>query len=251
MRKFIAWIVGILLFAAAVFFWAYLPIQYIASAQPIVAGGSLVSGGLIFMILITIAPIGRVQKGIFLVGLAIITALLNTVAVEPMFALLSSERGKYIAGQEQLFLHFGGWIKEHLQMDSTQFLDASTKWINAMLSFINVACAGAGGSLIAVEGDRKSVKTKDEVEGQIQDSNVSTPIVAAPDTSPLVQALGGKIDRQSDAISDLSKLISRVEAQLNTINAQQVRINRVSKLTAIVIAAGFSFTIGAVVFGRS
>jgi hypothetical protein len=252
MRKAIFWVVGILLLAAAAFVWWYLPLQYTASGQPVVAGVSLVTGGLTLFILITSAPIGPMQKGIALVGLAVITALMNTITIEPMLAFLNLESNKEMVKDQILSFGLSAWASEHVELTYVQLFGAITKWLNATLYFINLACAGAGASFIAVAGDRtKAVKQKDASQGKIEPIGTTPSTIAAPDISPLIRALGEKIDKQSENVSDLATLIARVETQVSTLAAQQIRNSRISRINAIAGGAIVIIAIGAVVLGRS
>jgi hypothetical protein len=264
MYKFLAWVAGIFLLAATGL-WIYVIAQFTISTQPVLAGVSLVTGGLALFILIILARIERMTKGMLLVSLAVITALLNSVMVEPMFVLLNTVDGKTSAAQEVITLHYGKWILENFEMNSFQFLNASKQWINAMLSFINIACAGAGGSIIAVEGDRMSIvrpvvswrgwkewkiwkiwksKTKNP-------SGSTSPTAVIPDTSTFMHSLGGKMDRQAEAMSDLFKLIAGLDKQMTTLSKQQNRIRWAFQITAVAAAVVVGFAVGAVVFSRS
>ena len=264
MYKFLACVASTFLLAAAGL-WMYVIVQFTISTQPVLAGVSLVTGGLALFILIILARIERMTKGLLLVGLAVITALLNSVMVEPMFALLNTVDGKTSAAKEAVTLHYGQWILQNFDMDSAQFFNASKQWINAMLSFINIACAGAGGSIIAVEGDRMSIvrpvgiwkgwrgwrgwrgwkcKTKNA-------SGSTSTASATPDTSPFMHSLSGKMDRQAEAVSDLCRLISGLDKQMTTLSEQQNRIKLAFQVTAVVIAVVVGFALGAVVFSRS
>lgn len=257
MCKLRSWLTGTVLIAAAVA-WIYVITQFTVASQPILAGIALVIGGLALFILIILTRMERMAKGLALVGLAVLAALLNSVMVEPLISLLNTVEGKHLVAKELISLKYGGWIWEHLSMDTAQFLDASKKWINAMLSFINIACAGAGGSIIAVEGDRTSIerpvgiwrglriwrcKTK-----KVSGSASAAP--ANPDTTPFIQALGGKMDRQTVAVSDLVKLVSGLDKQLSTLTEQRDRNKWKLQVTALVVAVLMGFALGAVVFSH-
>jgi len=260
MYKFLAWVAGIFLLAATGL-WIYVIAQFTISTQLVLAGVSLVTGGLALFILIILARIERMTKGMLLVSLAVITALLNSVMVEPMFVLLNTVDGKASAAQEVITLHYGKWILENFEMNSVQFLNASKQWINAMLSFINIACAGAGGSIIAVEGDRMSIvrpvgswrgwKNWKSWKSKTKNPTGSTTTAVTPDTSALMHSLSGKMDRQAEAVSDLFTLISGLDEQMTTLSEQQNRIKWAFQITAVVAAVVVGFAVGAVVFSRS
>jgi len=258
MYKFPAWVAGMLLPAIAGF-WIYEMVQFTISNQPILAGGWLVIGGLTLFILIILARIERMAKGLLLVGLAVMTTLLNSVMVEPMFALINTMDDKSDAVKEALNLPVREWILENSGMNFAQLFDASKQWINAMSSFVNIACAGAGGSIIAVEGDRTSIvrsvstwtgwrvwkrKTKNV-------SGCTSTAPVTPDINLLMHILDGKMDRQAEAASELLKLISGLDKQMATLSEQQNRIRWALQLIALVIAVVAGFVLGAVVFGRS
>lgn len=258
MFKIPAWVTGTFLLTAACF-WIYKIVQFTISSQPILAGGWLAVGGLALFILIILARIERMAKGLLLVGLAVMTTLLNSVMVEPMFALLNTMDGKSNAAKEALNPPFREWVLKNSGMNFVQLFDASKQWINAMSSFVNIACAGAGGSIIAVEGDRTSIvrsvsswtgwrvwkrKTKN-----VSGCTSTTPVT--PDFSPLMHTLDGKMDRQAETTSELLKLISGLDKQMATLSEQQNRIRWALQLIALVIAVVVGFALGAVVFSRS
>jgi hypothetical protein len=260
MQKKFNWGAGLLLFALAASCWIGGPFHYATSSQPILAGFSLVTGGVLLFVLIILAPIERMTKGLFLIQLAIITAVLNSLMVEPLLALLKMENGKYIAetGQhianhESLTLQYGDWLWANLQMTSAEFFEVSTGLINAMLAFINMACAGAGGSIIAVEGDRTSIVRPVGI-WKAKKSKVSEPEPVAPaalDTSPLIYALSGKMDLQTETVSNLAQQISYLDKQIANFAEQQTRMGWIRLLIAVVVTAVVSFAISAAVFARS
>ncbi|CAI8907664.1 hypothetical protein [Pseudomonas zeae] len=247
MRTAIFWVVLILWLIVAAFTWWFLPLQYTASREPIAAGVSLVTGGLALFILIILAPIGPMLKGIALLALAVITALMNTITIEPMLAYLNLESSKEMVNKEIDSFWFSAWVSEHLKLTRIQSFGAITKWLNAILYFINLACAGAGASLIAVAGERK----KDASQNKVHPTGTTPSTIAATDISPLIRVLGEKIDKQFENVSDLTTLIAKVEAQVSTLNAKQIRLNRILQIIAIAVASMFIIAIGAVIFGRS
>lgn len=248
MRTAIFWVVLILWLIVAAFTWWFLPLHYTASSEPIAAGVSLVTGGLALFIVIILAPIGPMLKGIALLALAVITALMNTITIEPMLAYLNLESSKEMVKEEMDSFWLSAWVSEHLKLTHIQSFGAITKWLNAILYFINLACAGAGASLIAVAGERKQ---KDALQNKVEPTGTTPLTIAAPDISPLIRVLGEKIDKHLENVSDLTTLIAKVEAQVSTLNAKQIRLNRILQIIAIAVASMFIIAIGAVMFGRS
>jgi hypothetical protein len=248
MRKNISWVVGILWLIAAAFTWWYLPLQYIASSEPIAAGVSLVTGGLALFILIIFAPIEPMIKGIALLGLAVITVLISKITIEPMLANLNLESSQEMVKKAIDSFWLSAWVSEHLKLPHIQSFGAITKWLDAILYFINLACAGAGASLIAVAGERKQ---KDALQNKVEPTGTTPLTIAASDMSPLIRVLGEKIDKHLENVSDLTTLIAKVEAQVSTLNAKQIRLNRILQIIAIAVASMFVIAIGAVMFGRS
>jgi hypothetical protein len=248
MRTSISWVFRILWLIAAAFTWFYLPFYYTASGEPIAAEFSLVTGGLGLFILIIFAPIEPMPKGIALLGLAVITALISKITIEPMLADLNSESNKEMVKKAIDSFWLSTLVSEHIGLTPIQSFRAITKWLDAILYFINLACSGAGASLIAVAGDRKH---KDASQNKVEPTDTTPLTIAAPDISPFIRVLGEKIDKQFENVSDLTTLIAKVEAQVSTLNAKQVRLNRILQMIAIAVASIFVIAIGAVMFGRS
>jgi hypothetical protein len=165
-----------------------------------------------------------------------------------MLADLNSESNKEMVKKAIDSFWLSTLVSEHIGLTPIQSFRAITKWLDAILYFINLACSGAGASLIAVAGDRKH---KDASQNKVEPTDTTPLTIAAPDISPFIRVLGEKIDKQFENVSDLTTLIAKVEAQVSTLNAKQVRLNRILQMIAIAVASIFVIAIGAVMFGRS
>lgn len=141
----------------------------------------------------------RVHKGMCLVGLAVITAFISELCI--------TGRINRIADDPQSWSSL--WC---VGGDLTVAMWSS--FYSTGLSFINLACAGAGGSIIAVEADRSSIELPlpghTGMEPNLPQSGPHT------DYQALLQSLSQKVDSQTVAINTLEgALLSLCKQQRN------------------------------------
>ncbi|EKT4528453.1 hypothetical protein QEM33_000997 [Pseudomonas putida] len=110
---------------------AWLPgtIVCTSALHPIVGGYTLVFSAAMLMAAALYWPRSRITKGWSLVGLAVTTTLMYGYMIEPQFAALAPRPG-----------------------------DWGTMVIKPLIDCLNLACAGAGGSIIASDGEHNRVE---------------------------------------------------------------------------------------------
>ena len=142
--------------------------------KPLITGIVLCSVAVVFFGLTLDMRTTRIRKGICIIGVGVITAMIYNLAIKAqvMCALALSYNSK------ECDLGFSG---------ANGFIAANT--IDNMILLISLACAGAGGSIIAAHGDRNSTDTH-----PLQPS-------AATDIKPLIESVIRKLDRQNGKIN--------------------------------------------------
>lgn len=224
--------------------------------QPVAAGLSLVITTLFLLMPIAIlAPQERLTKGVFLVGLAFLSNLLYSLTVGPSFTLLeaqngifASDTGKTIAATEFFTTGaVGQWLLAALSRTQIDFLTQAQKLFDSLLTFVNLACAGAGGSLIAVEADRRSQVIK-IAEHSSSVTATSPARTAAPESSPQIGSLTEKLENQAGVLASLDRQITTVDQRISILVEQQARFGRKIVIAGIIGAGVLGFVLGALVF---
>lgn len=252
MRRFLDWIWRAVLIAAVGGFYALAIVNRANAEQPVVAG-LILSVGLVLLVLLLLAPINRLSKGIFLVGLAVLSTLIYSTFVEPLFALLGATNGTVLSedgvdiARHEYFTSgtSGAELLASLGINQAEFFRKAATIFSNFTLLINLACAGAGGSLIALEGDR----TSRDIGDPGQQTTPPAPALV-PDAAPSIRSLTEKVDSQAGVLASLDRQISTVDQRISILLAQQARFGRKLVIGGIIGAAVLGFALGALVFSK-
>ncbi|WP_419737274.1 hypothetical protein [Pseudomonas sp. COR18] len=170
-----------------------------------------------------------------------------------MFALLKVENhvivsstGQFVASHEFFSTGtIGEWLLKKLNLTQVEFLTQAGKLFDSFILFINLACAGAGGSLIAVEGDRRSKVIPIDME-QAAVTPLSPKPAMISDPTPMIRSLIAEMNSQTEMLASLSAQVSTLEQRISMLIVQQARFRR----QAVIGAAVLGLAIGGAVFIR-
>lgn len=155
--------------------------------QPIVAGAVLIASATAMLGLIVSARMPRLSKGLSLVGVAVISTTLYEMCIKSQIGRVTAESPE--------------WISAWTGLDQIAVLSIGANTLATLVSFMNLACAGAGGSIIAVEGDRTSI------ESPLPENPAANSAISLSGTQtdylPLLQSLSQKVNSQTVAINTL------------------------------------------------
>lgn len=252
MIRFADWVCRAGLAVCAVVFCGIPVIWLTYEMQPVAAGLCLAACS-ILLPLALLAPLERLTKGLFLVGLAVLSAALYSTTVGPMFALLKAENGvivsstgQFVASHEFLSTGtIGEWLLKKLNLTQVEFLTQAGKLFDSFILFMNLACAGAGGSLIAVEGDRRSKVIQIDKE-QAAVIPLSPIPAAISDPTPMIHSLIAEMNSQTEMLAGLNVQVSTLEQRISMLIAQQASFRR----KVVIGAAVLGLVIGGAVFIR-
>lgn len=245
-------------FAGCALFLCGIPVVLLTyKMQPVAAGLCLAISSMLLLLFAILVPLERMTKGLFLVCLAVLSSLLYSLTVGPTFALLQADNGtivsstgKYIASKEFFSTGaIGEWLLTKIDRTQVDFFTQAGKLFDSLMLFVNLACAGAGGSLIAVEADRRSKVIKIAEHPSSGPASTPDPTVT-PDSSPLIRSLAAKMDNQAEALGSLKTHISNIDLRISTLIAQQARFGRKLVIAGIIGAAVLGFVIGGLVFAN-
>jgi hypothetical protein len=234
-----------------------IPVIWLTYEMQPVAAGLCLAACSILLPLALLAPLERLTKGLFLVGLAVLSAALYSTTVGPMFALLKAENGVIVSSTGQFVAcheyfstgTIGEWLLKKLNLTQVEFLTQAGKLFDSFIVFMNLACAGAGGSLIAVEGDRRSKVIPIDKE-QAAVTPLSPIPAAISDPTRMIRSLIAEMNSQTEMLARLSAQVCTLEQRISMLIVQQARFRRKVVIAAIIGAAALGLAIGGAVFIR-
>ncbi|MDN6858494.1 hypothetical protein QO207_18030 [Pseudomonas sp. CAN2814] len=186
--------------------------------QPILGGVILIFFAAATFALLLQARLKRVMKGGLLVALGVVTPFVYTIC---------------IASQFNDALAYGDlWFSTLLGANAAYGLDTGRNLLETWSSFINLACAGAGGSIIAVAGERTIVESP---------SNSASSENAA---SPLVEG--------SRVIGLIEKALNRHKHEVHSLTQQAGMLRtKHDRLKSLLLGVGIGVLITVVAFSSA
>jgi hypothetical protein len=216
-----------LLYLAVVVLVGFLGSIYLAvlKAQPLVAGFTLILASVIMLGLVIRMSLKRMTKGLLLVGIAVLSPMIYAIAIESQFERPPAE------GIE--------WVSWLFDWDKVAVLKIGQDVLKSMSTFINLACAGAGGSIIAVEGDKtiiESILTPAPVQNVEQ--SLIQPVI---DNTAMIQSIHTSLDRQERRVDSLDQQLTTLAEKHDRLERQLLGIGGglVSALVILSFAALF------------
>ncbi|WP_422420619.1 hypothetical protein [Pseudomonas sp. GZD-222] len=203
-------------FLAAVAFLATIPVS-VNHLQPIIGGSLLIGSSTVLLALVIIAPLKRMQKGGFLLGIAVLTLSFKELCLDPVYGKVPSDT--------ELLSSWTGWSQA-----ATLSVGASV--FKVLVNFINLACAGAGGSLIAVESDRTATEAplhKPQTASSVRGAQAS-------DAQPILESLCHKVDTHASELKALDR-------SLEAIIKQQQASNRMLLIICVAVPVGITLVL--------
>lgn len=183
LKATLLWKIGYgILFGVAFVLWS--TASYFLEKSPPWAGLTIVLAAMVMVGVIIASPIDRLLKGFGLLIIAISTTVIFKGFVEPKLSAVD------------------GWLVV----------------LKAQLDLLSFVCAGAGGSLIAVEGDRNATE-KPLRSWQVPTKPPALAQQALIDYTPSIQSLGQKLE-------DQTLLIAQMDEALRAVTEQQRRSGR-------------------------
>ncbi|WP_137187868.1 hypothetical protein [Pseudomonas asiatica] len=131
-------------FACILLVWFCGSITLGGTGQPIFGGYTLFFFAAALMGMVLRSSTDRITKGLSLVGMAVMTTLIYTSAIVTNLKSITA-------------LH-SDWVLILFHSDPVGTRDFNSKIIGSMIDLISLAAAGAGGSIMAVEGERYCVE---------------------------------------------------------------------------------------------
>lgn len=153
------------------------------SVHPIAGGFTLAISAGVLMAALLLGKQDRVTKGWYLVGLAVVTTWMYGFVIEPKIVVLAPRRGDWVSLCEMM--------------------------IKTIVECLNLACAGAGGSIIAAEGERRCV----ELPVHDQDHHVVKVPQQSVDINPFVSSVHQKLDDQVELIKALDTALLAMSSE--------------------------------------